>query len=79
MLGGLNVKFLRMSPWAILFIIYINDLPLEIKKSILDEFGDDTTMSRSVNLARVQQLTDHISEDGEDSGNWCVYKRTNCQ
>ena len=31
----------------LLFLIYINDLPLEIKKSILDKFAYGTTMSKS--------------------------------
>ena len=31
----------------LLFLIYINDLPIEIKKSVVDKITDDTTMSRS--------------------------------
>ena len=52
------------------FLIYINDLPLEIKKSILDKFADDTTMSRCGTC--VQKVTEDLNEDGEDSVNWCV-------
>ena len=31
----------------LLFLIYVNDLPLEIKKAIIDKFADDTTVSKS--------------------------------
>ena len=53
----------------LLFLIYINDLPLEIKKSILDKFADDTTMSKSGSC--IQEITDDLNEDGKDSINWC--------
>ena len=53
----------------LLFLIYINDLPLEIKKSILDKFADDTTMSKSGSC--IQEITDDLNEDAKDSINWC--------
>ena len=54
----------------LLFLIFINDLPLEIKKSILDIFADDTTLSRSG--SSVEQITDDSNEDAQDSVTWCV-------
>ena len=54
----------------LLFLIYIIDLPLEIKRSILDKFADDTTMSRSGTC--VQKVSEDLNEDGKDSVNWCV-------
>ena len=54
----------------LLFLIFINDLPLEIKKSILDIFADDTTLSQSG--SSVEKVTDDLNEDAQDDVTWCV-------
>ena len=40
----------------LLFLIYVNDLPFEIKKAIIDKFADDTTVPKSD--SSVKQVTD---------------------
>ena len=44
--------------YSLLFLIYVNDLPLEIKKAIIDKFADDTTVS----VSPVEQVADDLNE-----------------
>ena len=53
----------------LLFLIYINDLPLEVKKCIIDKFADDTTMSKS--SCSVKKVTEHLNEDIKNAVKWC--------
>ena len=50
-------------------MIYINDLPLEIRKSIIDKFADDTTMSKSG--SSVEEVTENLNEDIRNAVKWC--------
>ena len=43
---------------------------LEIKKSILDIFADDTILSWSG--SSVEQVKDDFNEDAQDAVTWCV-------
>ena len=52
----------------LLFLIYVNDFPLKIKKAILDKFADDTTVSKSGSL--VEQVTDDLNEEMANAVNW---------
>ena len=52
----------------LLFLIYVNDLPLEIKKAIIDKFADDTTVSRSG--SSVEQVADDLNEEMENAVSW---------
>ena len=49
----------------LLFLIFINDVPLEIKKSILDIFADNTILSWSG--SSVEQVKDDFNEDAQDA------------
>ena len=53
----------------LLFLIYINDLPLEIKKYIIDKFADDTTMSKSG--SSIKKVTEDLNEDIRNAVMWC--------
>ena len=52
----------------LLFLIYVNDLPLEIKKAIIDKFADDTTVSKSG--SSVEQVADDLNEEMENAVTW---------
>ena len=52
----------------LLFLIYVNDLPLEIKKAIIDKFADDTTVSKSG--SSVEQVADELNEEMENAVTW---------
>ena len=53
----------------LLFLIYINDLPLQVKSSNLSLFADDATLHKSapsVDLVKVP-----LSSDVDNVNNWC--------
>ena len=52
----------------LLFLIYVNDLPLEIKKAIIDKFADDTTVSKSG--SSVEQVAEDVNEEMENAVSW---------
>ena len=53
----------------LLFLIYINDLPLYVKNSIVDIFADDTTLS--LNSSTKEALVDSLMEDLLGVNKWC--------
>ena len=52
----------------LLFLAYINDLPLDIKKAFFDKFAKYTTVSKSSGC--VQVVTDGLNEEMERAVNW---------
>ena len=52
----------------LLFLIYVNDLPLEIKKAIIDKFADDTIVSKSG--SSVEQVAEDVNEEMENAVSW---------
>ena len=50
----------------LLFLIYVNDLPLEIKKAIIDKFADDTVSKPG---SSVEQVADNLNEEMENAVN----------
>ena len=62
---------------SLLFLIYVNDLPLEIKKYIIDKFADDTKVTKTGN--NVEQVADDLNEEMENTVNWFDKKSHVCQ
>ena len=54
----------------LLFLLYINDLPLHVKHSNIDIFADDTTLHSSSPDIRVIQ--DKLSADLAEINQWCL-------
>ena len=54
----------------LLFLIYINDLPISIKTCILDLFADDATLSSSD--PSILNLTNCLNADLKNFQDWCV-------
>ena len=54
----------------LLFLIYINDLPLSIQTCILDLFADDATLSCSD--PSILNLTNCLNEDLKNFQDWCI-------
>ena len=52
----------------LLFLIYVNDLPLEIKKAIIDKFADDTTVTKTG--SSVEEVVDDLNEEMENAVSW---------
>ena len=54
--------------WPLLFIMYINDLTIEIEKSVIDFFADDATLTESgISLL---SITKNLKADGSRTVNW---------
>ena len=54
----------------LLFLIYINDLPLSIQTCILDLFADDATLSCSD--PSILNRTNCLNEDLKKFQDWCI-------
>ena len=54
----------------LLFLIYINDIPLSIQTCILDLFADDATLSCSD--PSILNLTNCLNEDLKNFQGWCI-------
>ncbi|KAK3103380.1 hypothetical protein FSP39_018833 [Pinctada imbricata] len=53
----------------ILFLIYINDLPLHVKNSLLDLFADDATLHHSGHI--IDQIESNLNDDILSVKTWC--------
>ena len=53
----------------LLFLLYINDLPLLVKHSNLSLFADDATLHKSG--GSVENVSTHLSSDVENINTWC--------
>ena len=53
----------------LLFLIYINDLALEINKSLIDFFADDATMTMTGTSAA--DIAEELNSDVVSAVNWC--------
>ena len=54
----------------LLFLLYVNDLPLTLQFCILDLFADDATLSSSD--SSILKLTSSLNADLENFMNWCT-------
>ena len=57
----------------LLFLVYINDLPLHVEKSKLDMFADDVTLHSS--SADMNVIENNLNCDIEKIGAWCLQNR----
>ena len=54
----------------ILFLLFVNDMPLHLSSSSADIFADDTTITVSAHYLNIQSLTDDLNKDLEVVGEW---------
>ena len=57
----------------LLFLIYINDLPLHVKHSSLSLFADDATLHKSAR--NVNDVKQPLCSDVDNVNNWCQENR----
>ncbi|KAK3087111.1 hypothetical protein FSP39_001840 [Pinctada imbricata] len=57
----------------VLFLLYINDLPLHVKNSILDLFADDATLHKANN--NLLEIERDMNEDMDHISAWCKENR----
>ena len=48
---------------TILFLLFVNDMPLSIRDSTLDGYADDTTLSKCSSWENVPHLTQALNQD----------------
>ena len=54
----------------LLFILFINDLPLNVTHSELDMYADDTTLT--VKGKTTEELESKLNEDMQNVSDWCI-------
>ncbi len=56
-------------PGPLLFIVFINDLPMSITNSNVDMYADDLTATATANTT--QELNVHLNQDATEVNTWC--------
>ncbi len=57
---------------SVLFLLFINDIPLHLSSSSADIFADDTTIKASAHYSNIQSLTDDLNKDIQAVGKWAT-------
>ena len=57
----------------ILFLLYVNDLPLYVDKTKTDMYADDVTFHTT--NTDPKDIEDHIQTDLENINQWCLHNR----
>ena len=55
----------------VLFISFINDMPLHMPDPNVEIYDDDTTLARSVSIAKMPVLTQIVNQDLIRLEKWC--------
>ena len=75
--GGSKSKYLGVPQGSVLgpllFLVYINDLPLHVEKSKLEMFADDMTLHSS--SADMNVIENNLNCDIEKIDGWCLQNR----
>ena len=67
--GMVNIKHgVPLGP--LLFIVFINDLPLHVTSSQIDLYADDTTLIASADYESTQQLQESLNRSVQEVVNW---------
>ena len=54
----------------VLFLLFVNDMPLHLFNSTIDIYADDTTLSLSGNWNNITSLNQAVSNDLENIEKW---------
>ena len=54
----------------VLFLLFVNDMPLHVQKSTMDIYADDTTLSLSSNWKTLPLLNQSLSQDLSEKERW---------
>ena len=54
----------------VLFLLFVNDMPLHVQKSTMDIYADDTTLSLSSNWKTLPLLNQSLSQDQSEVERW---------
>ncbi|CAB3982361.1 Hypothetical predicted protein [Paramuricea clavata] len=56
----------------ILFLLFVNDIPLHVSNSNLDIFADDTTLSASTQWTNIPSMVQDLKKDLDSICNWSI-------
>ena len=59
----------------LLFIVFINDLPLHVNSSQVDLYADDTTLSSSADVKNIVKLQDALNSSMTEVHDWAISNR----
>jgi hypothetical protein len=59
----------------LLFLLFVNDLPLHLEDSSVDIFADDTTLSANAHFADISSLTDILNSDLDSLNKWSAHNK----
>ena len=57
---------------AVLFLLFVNGIPLQLSRSSVDIFADDTTITASAHFLDIQLLTQHLNSDLAAVSKWAT-------
>ena len=58
-----------------LFLLFMNDLPLHLERSSVDIFADDTTLSGNAPFAEISSLTNNLNSDLDALNKWSAQNK----
>jgi hypothetical protein len=59
----------------LLFLLFVNDLPLHLERSSVDIFADDTTLSANAHFAHISSLPDILNNDLDSLNKWSAQNK----
>ena len=59
----------------VLFLLFVNDLPLHLSNSFVDIFADDTTMSASAHFSNISLLSEILNSDLRALDKWSTQNK----
>ena len=59
-----------IGPGAVLLIIFVNDLPLAVSRSIVDIYANDTTLSASAAVSDLPTVQQRLQKDIDRTADW---------
>ena len=60
---------------SLLFLLFVNDLPLHLERSSVDIFADDTTLSGNAHFVDISSLTDNLNSDLDALNKWSAQNK----
>ena len=56
----------------ILFLLFVNNFPLQLSRSSVEIFADDTTITASAHFSDIQSLAQHLNSDLDAVSKWAT-------